>query len=400
MGRGRPQQVNRLHETRSAMTIIGALSVCLCGLLASFLLLVRGPLQSANRLLAGFLLLTAVDLAGWMAPLFPSAWQPFFLFRVPLGYLQMTMLYAYVGRLCFPAWRSRWNWIAGMLATIASAASFLPRATALADDVEGPGTWFDLTANDVALHLQFYVYIALMVGLLIGYRRERRTSGERETSLVVPWVGTVLGVSLFAHSLVLAKSWALIGGHVQAYATLQIVVGVVAVVIMGALTLTTMFLQALFVGMPTPPMMDTPRPSRADPVISDPAALAELRRYMTEEQPFLDPALTIRTLARRMGMGQRELSALLNQQLGLHFFDFVNGYRVDKAAALLAQEADRPTTVLDIAYQVGFNTKSSFNAAFIKLRGQTPTQHRARLRSTPASVSAAASDFAKSGASD
>ena len=364
------------------MTIIGALSVCLCGLLASFLLLVPGPLQSANRLLAGFLLLTAIDLAGWMAPLFPPAWQPFFLFRVPLGYLQMPMLYAYVGRLCFPAWQSRWNWIAGALATAASAVSFLPRAVAMTDHPGETVKWLDLTANDVALHMQFYVYIVLITRLLIRYRRERRASRESETSLVVPWVGTLLTVSLFAHSLVLAKSWAWIGGHVEAYATLQMAVGLVAVGIMCALTLTTMFRQAFFVGMPTPPMMDRPRASRADPVVADPAALAKLRRYMTEEQPFLDPALTIRTLARRMGIGQRELSALLNQQLGLHFFDFVNGYRVDKAAELLAEEAQRSTTVLEIAYQVGFNTKSSFNAAFSKLRGETPTQHRARLRST------------------
>ena len=365
------------------MTIIGALSVCLSGLLASFLLLVRGPLHTANRLLAGFLLLTAIDLAGWMAPLLPPAWQPFFVFRVPLGFLQMPMLYAYVGRLCFPAWRSPWNWIAGVLATTVSAVSFLPRAVALAQHAERPGRWLDLVANDVALHLQFYVYIGLTARLLIGYRRERRAFGESGTSLVVPWVGTLLAVSLLAHSLVLAKSWAWIGGHVEAYGTLQTAVGVVAVGIMCALTLTTMFRQALFVGMPTPPVMDQSHASRADPVVADPAALAELRRYMTEEQPFLDPALTIRTLARKMGMGQRELSELLNQQLGLHFFDFVNGYRVDMAAALLAQEVHRSTTVLEIAYQVGFNTKSSFNAAFSKLRCETPTQHRAKmLRST------------------
>ena len=359
------------------MTIFGALSICLCGLLSAFLLLARGPLQRANRLLAGFLLLTAIDLAGWLTPLAAPGWAEWFVFRIPLSYLQMPLLYAYIGLLCFPAWRSRWNWITATLGAVASALSFLPRAVAVAGLTEKPATALDLAANDIALHLQFYFYLALMARLLIRYRRSQVTAAEHEPSLVVPWVGMLVATSLVAHSFVLAKSWAWIGGNAEAYDALQILVGVVAVGITGALTLTAMFLQPLFLGMPTP--LALKRPHRASPVVTDPAALADVERFMAEQQPFLDPELTIRTLARRIGIGQRELSALFNQQLGLHFFDYVNSYRVDKAAALLAQEANRSTTVLDIAHKSGFNTKSSFNAAFSKHRGETPTQHRARM---------------------
>src|SRR3546814_13921561 len=77
-------------------------------------------------------------------------------------------------------------------------------------------------------------------------------------------------------------------------------------------------------------------------------------------------------------MGQRELSCLINQQLGVHFFDFVNRYRVEKAAAVLIDPAKHEMSVLEIAFETGFNTKSSFNAAFSKHLGSTPTEYRQR----------------------
>lgn len=358
------------------MTILGALSVCLCILLSLFLLFIRGPLENANRWLAGFLLLTAVDLAGWMAALVPPDWHALFIVRLPLAYLQMPMLYAYAGHLCFPAWRSRWNWIGGILPAGLSALLLVPRAKTMAGFGASPTTLFDLAAHEIGLHLQFYGYVALMAALLLRYRRVQRAFGERESSLVVPWVATLLGVSLAAHSFVLVKSWAWMDGRPQIYAALDAMVGLIAVGISSALILLAMFKQSLFVGLTTPPAMDRPR---AVPAVTDPEAIATLHRYMVEQQPFLDPELTIRTLARRVGMGQRDLSELLNKQLGLHFFDYVNGFRVDRAAGLLALESNRSATVLDIAHRAGFNTKSSFNAAFSKHRGETPTRHRERM---------------------
>ncbi|MEO7757404.1 MAG: helix-turn-helix transcriptional regulator, partial [Dokdonella sp.] len=116
----------------------------------------------------------------------------------------------------------------------------------------------------------------------------------------------------------------------------------------------------------------------------DQASLARLRARMEREQPFLDPELTIRGLAHQMGMGQRDLSRLINQQLGVHFFDFVNRYRVEHAAVLLCDPAHQDANILDIAYRSGFNTKSSFNAAFGKHLGTTPTALRRQAVIAPA----------------
>ncbi|WP_319501097.1 helix-turn-helix domain-containing protein [uncultured Draconibacterium sp.] len=105
--------------------------------------------------------------------------------------------------------------------------------------------------------------------------------------------------------------------------------------------------------------------------------LAErVNQYMKEEEPFLDATLTLHTLAEKTQISSRELSILINHHLNKHFFDFVNEYRIEKAMELLASTDRKEYTVLEILYEVGFNSKSSFNTAFKKHTGLTPTEYR------------------------
>jgi len=105
--------------------------------------------------------------------------------------------------------------------------------------------------------------------------------------------------------------------------------------------------------------------------------LAErVNKYMKEEEPFLDASLTLHTLAQETGISSRELSILINHHLDKHFFDFVNEYRIEKAMELLTDPERKEYTVLEILYEVGFNSKSSFNTAFKKHTGFTPTEYR------------------------
>ena len=89
---------------------------------------------------------------------------------------------------------------------------------------------------------------------------------------------------------------------------------------------------------------------------------------------MLDPLLTMPKLASAVGATPNQLSFVLNQHLGKSFFDFVNEVRVDEASRLLIEEPNR--TILDIATEVGFNSKSTFNQAFKKITGHTPSNYR------------------------
>ncbi|MBC8123297.1 MAG: helix-turn-helix domain-containing protein [Gemmatimonadaceae bacterium] len=83
-------------------------------------------------------------------------------------------------------------------------------------------------------------------------------------------------------------------------------------------------------------------------------------------------------LAQRLGVRPKVLSAALNEGLGQHFFDYVNRYRIEEARRLLTNPADPKVTVLEVMYQVGFNSKSSFNTLFRKYTGQTPSAVKKR----------------------
>ncbi|MES2054668.1 MAG: AraC family transcriptional regulator [Pseudomonadota bacterium] len=365
------------------MTAIGAVTFCLSLLLSAFLFAIRGPLRPANRLLAGFLLLTAVDLFGWTADLFPDGVQHFLIFRLPLSFLQMPLLCAYVGTLCFPKRRFHAHLLGGAIATLVSAASLIPRFLVVAfaaPSSRSIDTGLDLVANNIALHVQFYAYIAIMIALFVRSRRGDGRTDSPPDRFTATWIITIIAVSVAAHTLVVAKSWASIRGDETGFQTLQIAVGLFAVVITCALTLAALARQSLFLGLAAEAIMHRGKRGAAPSITIDEEATAHIERYMTAQKPFLDPSLTIGRLARRLGMTQRDLSGLINRQMGLHFFDFVNRYRIDMAAAMLVDPANDAMTVLEIAHLVGFNTKSSFNTAFGKHRGEAPTAHRLRAR--------------------
>jgi YesN/AraC family two-component response regulator len=101
-----------------------------------------------------------------------------------------------------------------------------------------------------------------------------------------------------------------------------------------------------------------------------------LKNYMTEQEPYLDPSLTIQELANRINMPVRDLSVLINHHMNQHFFDFVNEFRIQKAMEILKNKSKNHLTILEILYEVGFNSKSSFNTSFKKYTTLTPTDYR------------------------
>jgi YesN/AraC family two-component response regulator len=108
-------------------------------------------------------------------------------------------------------------------------------------------------------------------------------------------------------------------------------------------------------------------------------ALLKLQQYMIEEKPFLNPSLTIQDIAAFIEIPVRDLSLLINHKLDLHFYDFVNTYRIENAMDILKDTTKSKVTILEILYEVGFNSKSSFNTAFKKHTGYTPTDYRKSL---------------------
>jgi len=102
---------------------------------------------------------------------------------------------------------------------------------------------------------------------------------------------------------------------------------------------------------------------------------SKLKSILENEKFYLNPELVIKDLADRMNSSAKVLSQVINQQSGQNFFDFINSYRCEEVKSIMAL-ADAKVTILEIMYQAGFNSKSSFNKEFKKLNGVTPTEFR------------------------
>lgn len=99
-----------------------------------------------------------------------------------------------------------------------------------------------------------------------------------------------------------------------------------------------------------------------------------LEQYIREETPYLDPNLSLRSLAEQIDLHPNQLSWLLNESLGKNFNEFINHYRVETFKALSRDPKKAHITLIGLAYESGFNSKTVFNTYFKKETGLTPRQ--------------------------
>jgi AraC-like DNA-binding protein len=110
--------------------------------------------------------------------------------------------------------------------------------------------------------------------------------------------------------------------------------------------------------------------------------LQKLIAYVESEKPYLSPELNIIELSDQVKIPVNHLSQVINEKLNVHFLDFINGYRIKEAKEKLADPKLSHFTVLAIAYDIGFNAKSTFYAVFKKHTGMTPSEYRKKMASS------------------
>lgn len=101
----------------------------------------------------------------------------------------------------------------------------------------------------------------------------------------------------------------------------------------------------------------------------------KLDQLIEEEKIHLSANLTIGSLAKASGYPEYLISLFINRKHGVNFHDFINQLRIDEAQKMLMKSGEQ-RTILEIAYDCGYNSKSTFNTAFKKFAKQTPSQFR------------------------
>jgi AraC-like DNA-binding protein len=102
----------------------------------------------------------------------------------------------------------------------------------------------------------------------------------------------------------------------------------------------------------------------------------DLEKYMKEHKPFLNPELNLDTLAENLKVHPKTLSQTINRIIGSNFSEYINSYRIEEAKLLLQNNKDENLTIMEVMYDVGFNSRSVFNTAFKNKTGLTPSQYK------------------------
>ncbi len=102
----------------------------------------------------------------------------------------------------------------------------------------------------------------------------------------------------------------------------------------------------------------------------------KIKSLMTDAKIYTNPELKLSSLAEQIGLPSHQASKLINEKFGKSFNDLVNEYRVEEFIRRVNDEDFKSYSIYGIALEVGFNSKSSFNTAFKKITGKTPSSFK------------------------
>ncbi|MFK7934913.1 MAG: helix-turn-helix domain-containing protein [Saprospiraceae bacterium] len=100
-----------------------------------------------------------------------------------------------------------------------------------------------------------------------------------------------------------------------------------------------------------------------------------LDQLMEEQKPYLNRKLLKSELAEMLGVSNPDIARLLNERIGMNFFEYINYYRIKEFIQLAQSEKAQQLTLFGIAQEAGFNSKTTFNKSFKKLMGTSPSAY-------------------------
>ena len=374
-------------DKSSFLNSIALITVFVMLLLAFFLLTVHRKNKLPNVLFACFLILTAFDLSGFFSYRYFDISLDFDIFRITTSLLIMPFFYLYVKSVCFSDFRLSGKHLIHATSFFVSNLLFTPRVY-LGTQLENNQflSHFEKTTEVRIFHIlgevQYVFYIVLIFLLLKKYKKvylENFTNSQNSSYL---WLFQMTVFFLIAHCIFIFKSLLKYTDYRELFDWSNVIIGIVAMIISCWFVLKALNNPELFKGIdsemllvdkalqPTANLEETRKTEFIDNQIQS------LRNYVSKEELYLNPSLTIQELSQKVGIPVRELSLLINQQVNQHFFDFINEFRIQKAMEILKEETKNKLTILEILYEVGFNSKSSFNTAFKKHTNMTPTEFR------------------------
>ncbi|MFV8352059.1 helix-turn-helix domain-containing protein [Flavobacterium sp. XS2P14] len=371
---------------------IGRISVFVSLLLAFFLVTVKTKNKLANRLFACFFIFSAIDLSGFFIDAVTRIELNLEIFRSTACLFGMPLFYLSVLAVCYSDFRLKWKHALHSIPFLLVNLVFIPRIY-LSNYIERDtfvtilNQMPEIYLIQILIEFQYVFYIVSVFIILKKYRKIYLENYADSSTATYKWLFQITCVFLIAHSIVALKNVLRYSGFREIFLWTNVLVGAIALLITCWFIMKALNHPELFRGVNSKlqlakdilPELEEKTESKnvQDDAIS--SQISTLKQYMADEEPFLDPSLTIQELANQIDIPVRDLSVLINHHMDQHFFDFVNEHRIQKAMGILKDQSRSQLTVLEILYEVGFNSKSSFNNSFKKHTNLTPTAYRNAL---------------------
>lgn len=387
-------------ESYNILSILSLVIVFISLLFSLFLFTVKTRNKLANVLLGLFILFNAIDISAWFLNQYMQDQLNLLMFRARTSWLINPLFYLYALALCYSDFKLKAKHLLHAIPWVVVNLTLIPRYYSV--DQAGK-TWFlehydempDSIFNNALGHLQFIFYIIGIYLVLRKYKRIYLENYADAGSITYNWLFQLVTIITIVHSIVMVKDIFYYTRNTNIFGNAQILVAINAMLLLCWFVLKALYNPTLFRTVdsgirPVNELVGALPASQASSGLPPPvlppakeavgqemeAKIQQLKHFMEQEAPYEDAGLTVQILAARMKMPARDLSLLINHHLGQHFFDFINEYRIQQAMRHLKDPAKQGLTIQEIFYKVGFNSKSSFNTAFKKYTGMTPTQYR------------------------
>lgn len=232
------------------------------------------------------------------------------------------------------------------------------------------------------------LFIVLAIGLFHRYKKFLQTNFSNIDKLSFNWMRFLAFglIILLSGALILVLLYELFSFPLSLYGIFAVIV-LLFVNVLGfrGIKHSTIFNQTIIPynhaqpeELPTTTKEDT---SYANYGLKQDDAVAlsgKLKTYMETEQPYINMDLTLKDLASALDTYPHYITQVLNTVFNQNFYDFINTYRVEEVQRRLHDPQFKNLTILAVAYDCGFNSKSSFNRIFKQKTGLTPSEYRNR----------------------
>ncbi len=228
----------------------------------------------------------------------------------------------------------------------------------------------------ILFYASLITYISLAVKELIAYRKVIRDTQSTTAKIDIKWLQWTIILFSFILLLDILDQTAL---------SMKLLYGISPIYLCILLLINWMFYKGLkqpqiFLGITeSDELLVKERDSTPNAHIPTEAEKTELERiqnFMRTNDVYTNAELSLNELSSMLGLSPRRLSSLINNYLHQNFIGFVNEYRIEMAKTKLIKSADQGSTIQEIMYEVGFNSKSSFNTIFKQHTGLTPSEFK------------------------